>query len=161
VGEVWIRAPNVIAGYWRSPDANAESFTDGWFRTGDVGYIGEGGLIYIVDRKKDVIIRGGENIYSAEVEAEIVAFPGVHDACVIVLPHPSLGEEVGALVLVTEAYHNQAFRDQLLAHLATRLARFKIPATLELTCTDFSRTATGKVIKADVLAQLTANEGVA
>ena len=101
IGELWFRGPNVVRGYWNKPAETDQAFTDGWFHTGDLGYVDTAGLIYVVDRLKDVIIRAGENVYCAEVEAALFDFPGVEDVAVIGLPHTSLGEEVVAVVGAT------------------------------------------------------------
>ena len=98
VGELWIKGPNVVKGYWDKPEATAESFTDGWLHSGDVARLDDEGFVYIVDRAKDMIIRGGENVYCVEVEAALFEHPAVTDAAVIGIPHHVLGEEVGAVV---------------------------------------------------------------
>ncbi|HLY81074.1 MAG TPA: class I adenylate-forming enzyme family protein, partial [Caulobacteraceae bacterium] len=97
IGEIWIRGPNVIPGYWNNPQATEAAFGGGWFRSGDLGYRGATGLYYVVDRIKDVIIRGGENVYCAEVEALLLEHPRVRDAAVVGLPHHDYGEEVAAV----------------------------------------------------------------
>ncbi|HEY1426381.1 MAG TPA: class I adenylate-forming enzyme family protein [Caulobacteraceae bacterium] len=149
IGEIWIRGPNVIPGYWNNPEATEASFGGGWFRTGDLGYRDAAGLYYVVDRKKDVIIRGGENIYCAEVEAVLLEHPRVRDAAVVGLPHADYGEEVAAVIQVTAADMPGAEAD-ILASLAGRLARFKIPTAMHLTQDDLPRTATGKVLKREL-----------
>src|SRR5439155_6661024 len=98
VGELWIKGPNVVKGYWNKPEATATTFTDGWLHSGDVARVDDEGFIYIVDRAKDMVIRGGENVYCVEVEAALYEHPDVADAAVIGIPHPVLGEEVGAVV---------------------------------------------------------------
>ena len=149
IGEIWIRGPNVIPGYWRNPEATEAAFGGGWFRTGDLGYRDEAGLYYVVDRKKDVIIRGGENVYCAEVEAVLLEHPRVRDAAVVGLPHADYGEEVAAVVQVTAADMAGAEAD-ILESLAGRLARFKIPTAIRLVEDDLPRTATGKVLKREL-----------
>ena len=101
-GELCIKSPANILGYWNKPEATAEAFVDGWFHTGDVAYLDEEGFLYIVDRIKDIIIRGGENISCLEVEAAIYAHPGVHEVAVFGLPDARLGEIVGAAVVLRE-----------------------------------------------------------
>ena len=98
IGEIWIKGPNVVQGYWNKPEATAEAFTDGWFHSGDLGYRDDEGFYYIVDRKKDVVIRGGENVYCAEVEAVLFEHPAVIDVAIIGMPHRMLGEEVAAVI---------------------------------------------------------------
>ena len=95
VGEIVIRGPNVMKGYWQRPEATAEALGGGWFHTGDLARVDEDGYFYIVDRKKDLIIRGGYNIYPREIEEVLYEHPAVAEAAVIGLPHPALGEEVG------------------------------------------------------------------
>ena len=98
VGEICIFGPNVVEGYWNKPEANAKAFIDGWYHTGDVGRIDEEGFVYVMDRIKDMLIRGGENIYCVEIEDALYAHPAVIEAAVVGLPHRVLGEEVGAAV---------------------------------------------------------------
>ena len=100
VGELWIKGPNVVRGYWNKPEETAKSFTKGWLRSGDIARIDEEGFVFIVDRAKDMIIRGGENVYSVIVEAAIFEHPDVADCAVVGLPHPTLGEEVAAVVVL-------------------------------------------------------------
>jgi long-chain acyl-CoA synthetase len=149
VGEIWIRGPNVIPGYWRNPEATEAAFGGGWFRTGDLGYRDETGLYYVVDRKKDVIIRGGENIYCAEVEAALLEHPRVRDAAVVGLPHQDYGEEVAAVIQIAITDFEGAEAD-ILESLTVRLARFKIPTAIRLVEDDLPRTATGKVLKREL-----------
>ena len=98
VGEIWLKGPTIVRGYFNNPEATAATFTDGWFHTGDLGRLDDDGYLYVVDRIKDVVIRGGENVYAAEVEAAIYEHPDVLDAAIIGVPHERLGEEVGAVV---------------------------------------------------------------
>ncbi|HWA61933.1 MAG TPA: class I adenylate-forming enzyme family protein [Caulobacteraceae bacterium] len=150
VGEIWVRGPNVIPGYWRNPEATEAAFGGGWFRTGDLGYRDEAGLYYVVDRMKDVIIRGGENVYCAEVEAALLEHPLVRDAAVVGLPHADYGEEVGAVIQVAPADRSDAAAREIVESLAERLARFKIPTAVRLVEDDLPRTATGKILKREL-----------
>ena len=150
IGELWIRGPNVIPGYWRNPEATEAAFGGGWFRTGDLGYRDEAGLYYVVDRKKDVIIRGGENIYCAEVEAALLEHPRVRDAAVVGLPHQDYGEEVAAVIQVSADDLRDPVANEILGSLAQRLARFKIPTAIKLTEGELPRTATGKILKREL-----------
>ena len=125
-GELWVKGPNVVRGYWNRPVETAAVFTDGWVHTGDVARIDDDGFIYIVDRAKDVIIRGGENIYSVEVEAALFEHPAVADCAVIGVPHPVLSEEVGAVIVPRPDMEVTA--DELSAHVAERLAAYNVPA---------------------------------
>lgn len=145
VGELWFRGPTVVRGYWRKPDATEAAFVDGWFRSGDLGYVDEDGFVYVADRLKDVIIRGGENVYSAEVEARLLEHPAVSDVAVVGLPHAGLGEEVAAVVRVAPGA--SVTEEELRRHAAARLAHFKVPAHVFLRTEPLPRTATGKVLK--------------
>ena len=125
VGELWIQGPNVVKGYWGKPEATAEAFGDGWFKTGDLARVDDEGFVYIVDRAKDMVIRGGENVYCVEVEAVLFEHPDVVDAAVIGVPHQVLGEEVGAVVVARAGLGRTA--DELSAHVAERLAALQGP----------------------------------
>jgi steroid-24-oyl-CoA synthetase len=148
VGELWIAGPNVVRGYWNKPEETAASFTDGWFHTGDLGFVDEDGLIYVVDRLKDVVIRGGENVYCAEVEAVLFEHPGVEDVAIIGLPDDRLGEQVAAVVKPRPGASPRA--DDLREFVAGRLARFKVPGEVIFRDEPLPRTATGKVLKRDL-----------
>ncbi len=152
IGELWIRGSNVIPGYWNNPEATEAAFGGGWFRTGDLGFVDDEGFHFVVDRKKDVIIRGGENIYCAEVEAVILEHAAVRDVGLIGLPHPELGEEVAAVIQVDPADDTPATADAIRDSLAGRLARFKIPTAIRLTTGELPRTATGKLLKRELRA---------
>ena len=109
---MWIKGPTVMTrGYWRRPDANAASFTDGWFHTGDIGYLDADGFLYLVDRAKDMIIRAGENVYCVEVENVLFDHPDVIDAAVVGVPHKTLGEEVKAVVQLQAGLDRDRRRD--------------------------------------------------
>jgi len=145
LGEFWVRGPNIVQGYWHNPEATAASFTEGWFHTGDVGKIDDEGFLYIVDRLKDMIIRGGENVYCAEVEAALMEHPDVKACSVFGIPHAVLGEEVAAAVQVAAigATTVEALRD----HVAERLAAFKVPSRIWLRTEPLPLGVTGKVEK--------------
>ena len=98
-GEIWFKGPHLIRGFWNRPDATAETIVDGWLRTGDIGRVDDEGFVYVEDRAKDMVLRGGENVYCAEVEAAIYEHPVVYEAAVFGVPHERLGEEVAAAVL--------------------------------------------------------------
>ena len=150
LGELWVRGPNVVKGYWQQAEATASSFTDGWFHTGDVGKIDEQGFIYLLDRLKDMIIRGGENIYCAEVEAALSEHTAVVSACVFGLPDEVLGEQVGAVVQLNS--HDPVSEQQLQEFVADRLAAYKVPTKI-WTCNEALPTgATGKVQKKELKA---------
>src|SRR4029077_5798788 len=124
VGELWIKGPNVVKGYFNKPEATEASFTDGWLHSGDVARVDDEGFVFIVDRAKDMVIRGGENVYCVEVEAALFEHPAVSDAAVIGIPHQVLGEEVGAIVQLARG--RAAPEDELRAHVAERLAAFRV-----------------------------------
>src|SRR5919204_1659313 len=152
VGELWVRGPNVVRGYWSKPEETAASFTAGWFHTGDVGYVDDDGLVYVGDRLKDVVIRGGENVYCAEVEAVMFEHPAVDDVAVIGLPDELLGEEVAAVV--NPKPDASADGEELRAHAAEHLARFKVPGVIVFRDAPLPRTATGKVLKRELREEL-------
>ena len=144
-GEVWIKGPTIMPGYWGKPEETAETVTDGWLHTGDVGYLDGEGFLFITDRAKDMIIRGGENIYCVEIENRLVEHPGVLDAAVIGVPHPTLGEEVKAVVQVELGSTLTAA--EVRAWVADVLADFKVPAYVEMTTEKLPRNASGKLLK--------------
>jgi long-chain acyl-CoA synthetase len=148
LGELWVRGPNVVQGYWNKPEATAAAFSEGWFHTGDIGRIDAEGYVTIVDRLKDMIIRGGENVYCAEVEAALVEHPAVSAACVFGVPHPVLGEEVGCVVQLVEG--KTLDEAALRAHASERLAKFKIPTRIWLGHEPLPLGATGKVQKKQI-----------
>ena len=155
VGELWVRGPNNVRGYWNKPTETAESFTNGWFHTGDAARVDEDGFVYVVDRIKDMVLRGGENVYCAEVEAAIFEHPSVADVAVIGLPHDRLGEEVAAVVTLKPG---TALSDlDLESFLAMRLAAFKVPSAVFVRDAELPRNATGKVLKKDLRAEYSAS----
>jgi len=155
-GEVCIKSPANVVGYWNKPEATAEAFVDGWFHTGDVGYMDEDGFLYIVDRIKEIIIRGGENISCIEVEAAIYSHPDVLEAAVFGLPDERLGEIVGAAIVLREGAQMTA--EALREYLAEHLASFKLPAHVWFRSETLPRIASGKIfkrqLKADYAAEL-------
>jgi long-chain acyl-CoA synthetase len=150
VGELWVRGPNVVRGYWNNPGATSESFTDGWFHTGDLGRYDADGRYYIVDRLKDVVIRGGENVYCAEVEAALVDYPGLADVAVIGLPDERLGEQVVAVVRWDDDDHLESREGELVDFAREHLAYFKVPSRIVEWPTDLPRNASGKVLKREL-----------
>ncbi|MQA16348.1 MAG: AMP-binding protein [Pseudonocardiaceae bacterium] len=145
VGELLIRAPNVVPGYWNKPDATAATFVDGWLHTGDLARIDSHGLVYIVDRVKDMINRGGENVYSVEVENAMAGAPGIADAAVVGVPDEVMGEKVGAVVVPAPGAEFDA--DAVLAHLDERLADFKVPQYFAVRSEPLPRNPGGKILK--------------
>jgi fatty-acyl-CoA synthase len=151
VGELWVRGPNVTPGYWERPEANRDSFTDGWLHTGDAARIDADGYVYIVDRWKDMYISGGENVYPAEVEQVLFHHANVLDAAVIGIPDERWGE-VGMAVVVPR--DPAAFDgDELLAFCDEKLARYKIPKSVR-TVDELPRNAAGKVLKRSLREEL-------
>ncbi len=144
-GELHVKGPNIVAGYWNDAAATSETFADGWLRTGDLVRLDGEGFITIVDRTKDMLIRGGENVYCVEVEDALYSHPAVMDAAVVGLPHRVLGEEVGAAVQLTPGA--QAGEKELQDHVAERLARFKVPVRIDLRHAPLPRNANGKILK--------------
>jgi long-chain acyl-CoA synthetase len=152
IGEIWFRGPTIVAGYWNKPEATAEAFTDGWFHTGDLGSIDDEGFVYVVDRLKDVVIRGGENVYCAEVEAVLFEHPAVADVAIVGVPHRELGEQVAAIVRLKAGETVEV--SDLQDHVRGRLAHFKVPEVVVFRTDELPRTATGKVIKRDLRDEL-------
>jgi len=148
VGEIWFRGPMVIRGYWNKPEATAETIVDGWLRSGDLGRIDEEGFVYVQDRAKDMVLRGGENVYCAEVEAAIYEHPAVYEAAVFGLPHARLGEEVAAAILLKDGAALEA--DALRAFVAERIASFKVPSQIEFHSESLPRNASGKILKRQI-----------
>jgi len=148
VGELWARGPQIVKGYWNRPEATAETFVDGWVRTGDLAKLDEEGFCFIVDRAKDMIIRGGENIYSSEVENILYEHPAVTDAALVGIPHPTLGEEPAAVVHLAPG--TTATEDELRAWVGERLAKFKVPVRIVFTTGTLPRNANGKILKREL-----------
>ncbi|RLA41873.1 MAG: long-chain fatty acid--CoA ligase [Gammaproteobacteria bacterium] len=145
VGEICVKGPQVIKGYWNNPEATAKTIIDNWLHTGDLGYIDEEGFLYVVDRIKDMLLRGGENIYCIEVESALFNHPDVIDAAVVGIPHKILGEEVGAVVQLRS---NASFKpEDLQAHVASQIAAFKVPVRIEQHHEPLPRNANGKIMK--------------
>jgi long-chain acyl-CoA synthetase len=156
-GELWVKGPQVVRGYWQRPDDTAVIFTEGWLHTGDVARIDEEGFIYIVDRAKDVIIRGGENVYSVEVESVLFEHPAVADCAVVGVPDPVLGELVGA-VLVLRPGHKVA-ADELARHVRDHLAAYNVPTHFWFRDGPLPRNPAGKVLKRSLRTELVGGGG--
>jgi long-chain acyl-CoA synthetase len=145
-GEVLLKGPTIMAGYWNRPEDTAKTIdADGWLHTGDIGLLDDEGYLFITDRAKDMIIRGGENIYCVEIENRLVEHPAIADAAVIGVPHPSLGEEVKAVVQVEPGL--SITEDEVRQWVADTLAPFKVPAHVQLTDDKLPRNASGKLLK--------------
>jgi long-chain acyl-CoA synthetase len=145
VGELWGKGPNVVVEYWNKPEATAKTFVDGWVRTGDLARLDEEGFCYIIDRAKDMLIRGGENIYCVEIENVLYEHPAVMDAAIVGIPHRTLGEEPGAVVTLKQGGH--ASEAELRAWVAERLAAFKVPVKVVFWPETLPRNANGKILK--------------
>ena len=148
LGELWARGPNIVKGYWNKPEATAQTFVDGWVKTGDIARLDEEGFCYIVDRAKDMLIRGGENIYCIEVENVLYEHPAVMDAALIGRPHKTLGEEPVAVVHLKPGLH--ASEDELRAFVAAKLASFKLPVKVIFWPEILPRNPQGKILKTEL-----------
>ena len=144
-GEICFKGPNLIRGYWNKPEATAETIVDGWLRTGDIGRIDDEGFVYVEDRAKDMVLRGGENVYCAEVEAAIYEHPAVYEAAVFGVPHERLGEEVAAVVYPRPG--QDVTPEELQAHVRERLAPFKVPTRIKIYGEQLPKNPSGKILK--------------
>jgi len=148
VGEIVIRGHNVMKGYWRRPEATAEAISaDGWFRSGDLARRDEDGDFFIVDRRKDMIIRGGYNVYPREVEEVLYQHPAVRECAVVAVPHADLGEEVGAAVVLKPGARAEA--EELREFVRAQIAAYKYPRHIWFVG-ELPKTATGKILKRDI-----------
>ena len=148
VGELWFRGPQVVKGYWNKPEATAQTFVDGWVKTGDLARLDDEGFCFIIDRAKDMLIRGGENIYCVEVENALYEHPAVMDAALVGIPHKTLGEEPGAVVTLKPGAN--ADEAELRAFVAARLAAFKVPVKVVFWPETLPRNANGKILKSEL-----------
>jgi len=147
VGEVTIRGHNIMKGYWRNPEATAEAMRGGWFHSGDMARTDEDGYFYIVDRKKDLIIRGGYNVFPREVEEVLYEHPKIREAAVVGIPHPELGEEVGAAVVVHDG--EQLLPEEVGGYVKERLAAYKYPRLVWFV-DELPKGPTGKILKREI-----------
>jgi long-chain acyl-CoA synthetase len=147
-GEIWFKGPHLIRGFWNRPDATAEAIVDGWLRTGDIGRVDDEGFVYVEDRAKDMVLRGGENVYCTEVEAAIYEHPSVYEAAVFGVPHERLGEEVAAAVYLRPGVTLTA--EELQRHVGERLAPFKVPSRVLVLDHPLPRNASGKILKREL-----------
>jgi long-chain acyl-CoA synthetase len=147
IGEIAIRGHNIMKGYYNRPEATADVMKDGWFKTGDLGHRDEDGFYYIVDRAKDMIIRGGFNVYPREIEEVLMTHEAVSLAAVVGVPHDSHGEEIKAYVIKNEGA--QITEDELIAWCKEQMAGYKYPRIIEF-ATDLPMTATGKILKREL-----------
>ncbi len=144
-GEIWFNGPMLIRGYWNKPEATAETIVDGWLRSGDIGRVDEDGFFYVEDRLKDMILRGGENVYCAEVEAAIYEHSAIHEAAVFGIPDERLGEEVAVAIHLVEG--ETLTPDELRAFLSTKIAAFMIPSRILIVDDPLPRNPAGKFLK--------------
>ena len=153
VGELWVKGPNNCKAYWNKPEATAKTFIDGWVVTGDIGRMDEEGFVFLLDRAKDMLIRGGENIYCIEVESALYDHPAIMDAAVVGIPHKVLGEEVGAVVQVKPDMEVTA--DELRRFTAQKIAAFKVPVEVQIQRDPLPRNANGKIMKSELRGRFT------
>ncbi len=156
IGEIIARGPNIMQGYWRMPEATAAAIVDDWLHTGDLATVDEENYIYIVDRAKDMIISGGENIYSVEVENALYTHPAVLEAAVIGIPHESWGEAVHAVVVLKPGA--QASSEELIEHTREQIAGYKVPRSLEFLSDPLPKSGAGKILKRDLRAKYWADQ---
>ena len=147
-GEIWMRSPTLIRGYWNKPEATEETLQKGWLRSGDVGRVDEEGFLYIEDRAKDMVLRAGENVYSAEVEAAIYEIAAVHEAAVFGVPHERLGEEVACVVMLRAGA--TLTEDELRNIVGQHIASFKVPTRVAFTTEPLPRNPAGKFLKREL-----------
>jgi long-chain acyl-CoA synthetase len=152
-GEIWFHGPHLIRGYWNKPEATAETIVDGWLRSGDIGRVDAEGFVYVEDRAKDMVLRAGENVFSAEVEAAIYEHPAVYEAAVFGVPHERLGEEVATVVYVRPG--QELTVEGLQDHVRARLAAFKVPSIVHFVHEALPRNPAGKILKRDLRESLT------
>ncbi|MDP6591189.1 MAG: class I adenylate-forming enzyme family protein [Rhodospirillales bacterium] len=147
-GEICLRGPNVVKGYWRNPEASAETFDGGWMRTGDIGLLDDDGCLFVLDRAKDMLLRGGENIYCVEIENALYRHPAVMEAAVIGRPHDILGEEVVAIVQIMAG--TCPSEGDLIEYCARHLAPFKVPVQIDIRNEALPSGASGKILKKEL-----------
>jgi len=155
IGEIWIRGPNVMKGYWNDPEATDKAITrDGWFKSGDLGLVDEEGFLFIKDRAKDIIIRGGENIHSVEVENALYADERIMDAAAVSVPDRRLGELVAAVVSIKHAFHGKVTEASVIDHSRKLLPAHAVPVMVLLQEELIERNANGKIVKGDLRARV-------
>jgi long-chain acyl-CoA synthetase len=147
IGEILVRSRSVIQGYWRQPEAAAEAIRDGWFHTGDLGYLDEERYLFVVDRKKDMVVTGGVNVYTKEVEAVLYEHPAIHEAAVFGVPDDNWGERVTAAVALKPG--STATVDELVAHCRAELAGFKLPKRIVFLA-ELPKNPSGKILKREL-----------
>jgi long-chain acyl-CoA synthetase len=148
-GEVLVQGPNVMQGYWNKPDQTAAALENGWYRTGDIGYLDDEGYLYLVDRAKDMIISGGENVYCSEVEEVIYQHPKVLEATVFGVPNEQWGEQVHAVVVPRD---ESLTSDELIEFCRKSLGGYKLPRSVEFRSSELPKSGPGKVLKRELRA---------
>jgi long-chain acyl-CoA synthetase len=148
IGEVLARSAAMMSGYWRQPDATAEALRGGFMHTGDLAYRDEDGYLYLVDRRHDKIVTGGENVYPSEIENAISSHPAVHEVGVIGVPHRTWGEAVSAVIVLREGA--TASEAEILSHCRAQLAGYKVPKHVRFEIADLPRTPTGKLLRREL-----------
>jgi long-chain acyl-CoA synthetase len=151
VGEICARGPNVMKGYWRKPEETARALRNGYMHTGDLGYVDGDGYVYLVDRAKDMIVSGGENVYSVEVEAALYSHPAVLEAAVFGIPHEKFGEQVHATIVLKEG--RAATAEDVIAHCRQAIAGYKCPRSVAISPEPLPKSGAGKILKRDLRAQ--------
>jgi long-chain acyl-CoA synthetase len=144
-GEVWVAGPKLMSGYWRKPQASAEALQDGWYRTGDTGHLDANGALTVTGRRKDMIITGGENVYSMEVENVLGAHPAVHEAAVFGVPDERWGEAVRAVVVLRAGA--SASEAELIDWCRSRIGGYKVPKSVVLAREALPKSGPGKIAK--------------
>jgi long-chain acyl-CoA synthetase len=157
-GEIWFNGPMLIRGYWNTPEATAETIIDGWLRSGDIGRVDAEGYFYVEDRLKDMILRGGENVYCAEVEAAIYEHPAIHEAAVFGIPDERLGEEVAVAIHLVDGATLTA--EELGAFLSKKVAAFMIPSRVLIVPDPLPRNPAGKFLKRELRESLVSPQGL-
>ena len=147
VGELMVRSSSVMQGYWNKPEETANAFLDGWYRTGDLGYRDGASNIFLVDRAKDMIVTGGENVYSVEVENALASHPAVDEVAVFGVPDAKWGEAVHAVVVVVQ---DSVTEEELIEHCRRHIAGFKVPKSIDLRQAALPKSAAGKILKRDL-----------
>jgi len=147
IGEVWVKGPGIIKGFWRNPEETARSITEGWFKTEDLGKMDEDRYLYIVDRKKDMIISGGENIYAKEIDDVLYSHPAILEAAAIGVPDKDWGEAVKAVVVLKPGM--TVTEEEIIRFCKERLASYKKPKSVDF-MNELPKTASGKILKRDL-----------
>jgi fatty-acyl-CoA synthase len=150
VGEILLKGPQIMREYWNNPEASAAALRGGWLHTGDLGYVDDEGYLYVVDRKKDMLISGGLNVYPAEIERVLAAVPGVVEVAVIGVPHERWGETPAVIVFTGGA---EVTAETVLAKCKSELADFKLPRYFHVSDTPLPRNMSGKILKREMKLQ--------